>query len=84
MKAQHVNFTEKTIVSLPIPTKEQGAQIYYDTGSKDGLSLRVTYGGTKTYYFGVFFHGRPVQFKIGRVGQIKLIKAREIAHSLKE
>jgi len=84
MKAQHINFTEKTISALPIPSKEDGQQIYYDTGSTDGLMLIVTYGGTKTYYFYMLFQGRPTRVKISRFGDIKLIDARAKAHTLRE
>lgn len=84
MKAKHINFTEKGIDALPIPTKADGQQIYYDDGSQDGLMLIVTYGGTKTYYFYMFFNGRPVRVKIGRVGDIKLVAARKRAHTLRE
>ena len=56
MKSQHINFTEKAIAALPIPAKEQGQAIYYDSGSTDGLMLIVTYGGTKTYYHYMFFN----------------------------
>lgn len=79
-----MNFTEKAVASLPIPSPEEKLHIYYDTGCRDGLSIRVTYGGTKTYYFFMFFQGRPVQFKIGRVGDIKLVNARAKAHTLRE
>lgn len=84
MKSEHINFTEKTVGALPIPTKEQGLSIYYDTGTTDGLSIRITYGGTKTYYFAMRFQGRTVQFKIGRVGDIKLVDARAKAHTYRE
>lgn len=84
MKAKHINFTEKGIEALPIPSKAEGQQIYYDDGSQDGLMLIVTYGGTKTYYFYMFFRGRPVRVKIGRAGDIKLVDARKRAHTLRE
>jgi hypothetical protein len=67
---------------MPVPTDKQ--TVYYDSGSKDGLCVIVTYGGAKTYYAYMKFQGVPKRIKIGRMGQIKLIKAREIAHSLKE
>lgn len=84
MKAQHINFTERNIANLPIPSKEDGQQVYYDTGTKDGLMLIVTYGGTKTFYFFMFFKGQPKRVKIGRAGDIKLIDARAKAHTLRE
>lgn len=84
MKAQHINFTEKGMFALQVPSKEAGQQVYYDTGTTDGLMLIVTYGGTKTYYFNMFFQGRPIRVKIGRVGDIKLVDARAKAHTLRE
>ena len=84
MKSQHINFTEKAIAALPIPAKEQGQAIYYDSGSTDGLMLIVTYGGTKTYYHYMFFNKRPVRTKIGRSSQIKLAVARARAHTMAE
>lgn len=84
MKSQHINFTEKAIAALPIPAKEQGQAIYYDSGSTDGLMLIVTYGGTKTYYHYMFFNKRPVRTKIGRSSQIKLVVARARAHTMAE
>lgn len=82
-KSEKINFTEKGISALPIP--ESGNQMYYyDTGSTDGLMLIVTYGGTKTYYFYIFYQGRPVRVKIGRVGDIKLVDARNKARALRE
>lgn len=76
------NFTERALENLSIPTDKQA--VYYDSGSRDGLCVIVTYGGAKTYYAYMKFNGSPKRIKIGRVGQIKLIKAREVAHTLKE
>ena len=76
------NFTERGLENLPIPLDK--GLTYYDSGTKDGLCVIVTLGGTKTYYYYIKFQGYPKRTKIGRVGQIKLHKAREIAHSLKE
>lgn len=84
MKSKHIYFTEKTLAQLPLPDKGAGQQIYYDSGTPDGLMLIVTYGGSKTYYFYAFFQGRPVRVKIGKVGQIKLANARTSAHTMRE
>lgn len=84
MKSQHINFTEKGIAALPIPAKEDGQAIYYDSGSQDGLMLIVTYGGTKTYYHYMFFNKKPVRTKIGRSPQMKLVAARAAAHTMAE
>ena len=82
MKSKKINFTERALENLPIPTDKQA--VYYDSGSRDGLCVIVTYGGANTYYAYMKFNGSPKRIKIGRVGQIKLIKAREVAHTLKE
>lgn len=84
MKTKRINFTEKILASIPLPDKGAGQAIYYDSGTTDGLQLIVTYGGSKTYYFYALFQGRPIRDKIGKVGQIKLVQAREIAHSKRE
>ena len=82
MATNRINFTERALENLSIPTS--GQAVYYDTGSHDGLCVIVTYGGAKTYYAYMKFQGTPKRVKIGRVGQIKLCDARRQAHSLKE
>jgi len=84
MRTEHINFTEKVLGALPTPTPEEKRITYFDTGSGDGLGVVSTYGGTKTYYFFMYFKNRSIQKKIGRVGDIKLIDARSIAHSYRE
>lgn len=76
------NFTEKDVAKLCAPA--QGSKTYYDSGSKDGLIVIVSNGGTKTYYSYIYFQGSPRRTKIGRVGDIKLIDARAIAHTHRE
>ncbi len=76
------NFTERGLEALPIPASGQVA--YYDSGTKDGLCVIVTYGGTKTYYSYLKFQGTALRTKIGRVGDIKLIDARAEAHTMRE
>lgn len=77
----HINFTEKTLAELPIPTDKKPVT-YYDNGQA-GLCIIVTYGGTKTYYFYTKFLGVPKRVKIGRVGTIKLVEARMKARELR-
>lgn len=81
MSNNHINFTEKGLVDLPVP-KDKKPVTYYDTGQA-GLCIIVTYGGTKTYYFYTKFLGAPKRVKIGRVGVIKLIEARMKARELR-
>ena len=84
MKSQHIKFTEKELENLPLPTKANGPVTYYDIGCSDGLCVIVSYGGSKTYYFLTYFNGQTMRVKLGKVGQLKLIDARKIAHSKKE
>ena len=80
-KNNHINFTEKNLLELPVPTGDKAA-VYYDTGQA-GLCVMITYGGTKTYYFYTKFLGVPKRVKIGRVGVTKLIDARMKARELR-
>jgi len=81
MTNNHINFTEKTLAELPIPTDKR-PMTYYDNG-QPGLCIIVTYGGTKTYYFYTKFLGVPKRVKIGRVGVTKLVEARMKARELR-
>lgn len=77
----HINFTEKVLAEIPVPTNKK-PMTYYDAGQA-GLCMIVTYGGTKTYYFYVKFFGVPKRVKIGRVGIMKLVDARMKARELR-
>ncbi len=84
MKDKHFNFTEKSLALIPIPEKGAKPVTYYDSGSKYGLCVIVTYGGSKTYYFYMKHNGRPVRIKIGRVGEKKLFTARQEAEDMRQ
>ena len=45
MSSNRINFTERALENLSIPTS--GQAVYYDTGSHDGLCVIVTYGGQR-------------------------------------
>ena len=81
MQNNHINFTEKNLLELPVPTGDKAA-VYYDSGQA-GLCVMITYGGTKTYYFYTKFLGVPKRVKIGRVGVTKLVDARMKARELR-
>ena len=81
MQNNHINFTEKNLLELPVPTDGKAA-VYYDSGQA-GLCVMITYGGTKTYYFYTKFLGTPKRVKIGRVGVTKLVDARMKARELR-
>lgn len=51
-------------------------KVYFDTKS-DGLGLRVTPKGTKTFFYRYRFGGKLRRFTIGRFGDISLKKARD-------
>lgn len=84
MQTRRINFTEKGIAAIEAPSQQEKKITYYDEGSKDGLILVVTYGGAKTYYFYMKFKGRPIQKKIGRACDIKVVQARAKAHEYRE
>ncbi len=81
MTNTHLNFTEKALAAIPVPTDKKPVT-YYDEG-QPGLCMIVTYGGTKTYYFYTKFLGQPKRVKIGRVGVTKLFEARTKARELR-
>ena len=68
-----LKFTEKTIASLPLPKKPKQTD-YFDTETK-GLSVRVSYSGTKVYQL----HSANIRTKLGAVGEITLKEARKRA-----
>jgi integrase len=82
MKTQHIHFNQKTIDSLPLPTKEEKSKIYYDKGCDCGLTLIVTYGGSKTYYFYKKYQGKPIRIKIAKANEMRLANARMEADRL--
>ena len=67
--------------NIPVPGK--GAQDWTDTGYRGGgsLSLRVSYGGSKTWFFMYRHEGRLRRFKLGSYPTIKLGRARSLAAS---
>ncbi len=84
MKTQTINFTKKGIAALPIPSREENQVVYYDSGSKDGLCLIVSYGGSKTFYAYMKYQGIPKRIKIGKFGHVELDDARKAAHTMRE
>lgn len=66
-----------------VPVPEGAAQDWTDIGYRGSgsLSLRVTRGGTKTWYFMYRYEGRLRRFKLGNHPSIKLGRARAMAIS---
>ncbi len=80
MKTNKINFTIANIDKLFLP--EKGTQTYYDTKER-GLSLIVSYGGSKTFYLYKKVDGRPERIKIGRFPDVKIEQARKKATEFK-
>ncbi len=75
MKDIYRNFTDKFIQSIPIPNKEQKAILFRDT-RQPGLSVLVSYGGTKTFYFTAKLNKRRFSAKIGQFPYMNIDDAR--------
>lgn len=65
------------------PDSKPYEQVDSGTGSVPGFRVRVEPSGTKTFYLRQRLDGRPVTHKIGRVGEIPLVRARELAESIR-
>lgn len=72
------NFTDKFITSLLVPKKSQKAVLFRDSRQK-GLSLLVSYGGSKTFYFTAKHNYRRFSLKIGQFPHTSIDEARERA-----
>lgn len=62
-----LKFTKKDLDDLPLPAKGKRAT-YHDHGHKrsvNGLQLRVTSNGTKTFYVFQRVNGKPERIKVG-------------------
>src|SRR6476659_7601708 len=77
-KASKKTFTELSLRKLKPP--KQGQRLYWDTGTKGqlGLSVLMSAGGTKTYRSTFYLHGKRIDRKLGRVGELDLAKARDL------
>jgi integrase len=79
-KAQRKTFTETNVARLPVKPHQH---FVWDagTGAARGLCVLVNPTGTKTYFVNYRFPGSPKLHykKLGRVGEITVDKARELA-----
>src|SRR3990167_9493452 len=62
--AQKLNFTQASLDSLSLPAQGQRAT-YHDT-KVNGLQLRVTANGTKSFYVFQRVNGKPERVRVGR------------------
>lgn len=81
-RENYLNFTEKALNALPNPESGASDVIYHDTGCP-ALCLRVSNGGTKTYFLYKKYNGQPLKITIGRLGDIKLYDARKQAEDMR-
>ena len=80
MKTNKFNFTIANITSLKLPLK--GTKTFYDARER-GLTLIVSYGGSKTFYLYKKIDGRPERIKIGRFPDVSVEQARKKATHFK-
>lgn len=79
--ATNKKFTAKWLDNLkPTP----GKQVEYADAGHSGLRLRVSPGGTKTFYWYVKQNGKLSKINLGRYGQVSLSQARSKLEDLRE
>ncbi len=80
MSCDRINFTRKTLESLPIPT--QGRSIVYDAGGREsvaGLVLQITSAGTRSFQVYKKAGGKPTRVTLGRYPDLTIEQARKAA-----
>lgn len=85
---QKITFTIAALDNLPLP--EAGERVTYHDTKVNGLQLRVTANGTKTFYIFQRVNGKPERVKVGEhpypimsVDQARK-RAKEIIHQIAE
>ena len=85
---QKITFTIAALDALPLP--EPGARVTYHDTKVNGLQLRVTANGTKTFYIFQRVNGKPERVKVGEhpypimgIDQARK-RAKEIIHQIAE
>jgi integrase len=76
-KQPKIKLTEKIVKGLPIPAT--GQDEYRDI-EVAGLSVRVSYGGTKTYCLKYYLAGKQQRLHLGTTAQFRYEDARAEAH----
>jgi len=79
MAKNTINFTKSALEALPVP--KDGTRAIYHDSKTNGLQLRVTSGGVKTFsmFRWVKAEGRPERITLGRFPDMSVEKARENA-----
>lgn len=85
---QKITFTIAALDALPLP--EPGTRVTYHDTKVNGLQLRVTANGTKTFYIFQRVNGKPERVKVGEhpypimgIDQARK-RAKEIIHQIAE
>ena len=74
-----INFTDKKLKALPLQKKRYAVM----DAKEDGLELLVHPKGTKTFCLYKRMKGLPKHKKLGKLGDINVAQAREIANKIK-
>src|SRR5215211_6819433 len=77
MAAIKINFTKKTLDTLPLP--EQGKRLEVYDNKLRGLLIRVTSNGTKSFTVYRRVNGKPQRVKLGRYPDMSIEQARRNA-----
>src|ERR1700753_2599690 len=77
-----LNFTKIALEALPVP--KDGARVIYHDSKTNGLQLRVTSNGVKTFsmFRWVKAEGKPERITLGRFPDMSVEKARENAANI--
>ncbi len=75
-----LNFTKQALLKIEPPKSNRVT--YYDTKEK-GLTLIVSYGGSKIFYLYKWISNKPYRIKIGNFPDLSVPEAREKAIGLK-
>lgn len=73
-----INFTKRTLEQIEPPT-EKGERATYKDNKINGLQLRVTASGSKTFSVYKKFQGKPVRVTLGKFPDITTEQARKLA-----
>jgi integrase len=74
------NFIDKKLISIKLP---KGGQVMYRDKKEQGLVLRVSYAGSKSFYLYKYYDGKPRLINIGKFPRMSISEARTSVRDLK-
>lgn len=77
MSSKHLNFTKRSLLALPLPSK--GKREYYRDTIVKGLILDVRSSGSKSFYLYKFLNGKPERIFLGSFPDFSVENARDAA-----